>query len=72
MSDNYSNHNYEARTTHTHHHHHHSVDGSERDKRHRLSAAKRRKLIGKILFALLSVLALIIMMIVAWMYWPDK
>ena len=72
MPENYYHHSHEAGITHTHHHHHHHIDGSERDKRHRLSASKRRKLIGRILFVLLSILALIIVMTVVWMYWPEK
>lgn len=45
---------------HKHHHgrhHSHHMDESEKFKIHTLSASKRRKIIGKVLFVLLSIVA---------------
>ena len=42
------------------------MDESEKFKIHTLSASKRRKIIGKVLFVLLSIVA--IMLFVAWIY----
>lgn len=56
---------------HKHHHgrhHSHHMDESEKFKIHTLSASKRRKIIGKVLFVLLSIVAVAIMLFVAWIY----
>lgn len=56
---------------HKHHHgrhHSHHMDESEKSKIHTLSASKRRKIIGKVLFVLLSIVAVAIMLFVAWIY----
>lgn len=55
---------------HHHHHHHnsHSVDDSEIEKNRRLSAAKRRKILGKVIFYLTFILASVIAAWVAWAY----
>ncbi len=56
---------------HKHHHgrhHSHHMDESEKFKIHTLSASKRRKTIGKVLFVLLSIVAVAIMLFVAWIY----
>ena len=59
---------------HHHHHHHHEshggkhVDGSERFKRHNLSAAKRRKLTETWIFILLCVTAIIVTLLCVYIY----
>jgi len=53
---------------HHHHHHSHSVDDSEKEKNRRLSAAKRRKILGKVIFYLTFILASVIAAWVAWAY----
>ena len=64
---------------HHHEHHHHKeqhggkhVDGSERFKRHNLSAAKRRKLMEKWTFRLLCVVALIVTLLCFYLYYVDN
>lgn len=59
------------KNNHKHHHGHrysHHMDESEKFKIHTLSASKRRKIIGKVLFILLSFFAVAIMLFVAWIY----
>ncbi len=53
-----------------HHHHHHKehLDDAEIFKRRTLNAARRRKLIGRVLFAVLSVVATLIVLFVAYLY----
>ena len=56
-----------------HHHHHHRhdtrhMDDSEIYKRRTLSASKRRKIFGKALFAVLTVVAVAIVLFVIWIY----
>ena len=53
-----------------HHHHHHKehLDDAEIFKRRTLNATRRRKLIGKVLFAVLSVVAIVIVLFVASLY----
>ena|GEM_PF-930149 len=57
-----------------HHHHHHRhtpprhMDESEIFKRRTLSASKRRKIFGKVLYVVLSLLAVAIVLYVAWIY----
>ncbi len=59
---------------HHHHHHHHGshkathLDDSEKFKRRTLSASKRRKILAKVLFALLSVVAVALVLFVVWIY----
>ena len=58
---------------HQHHHHHGEhksahLDDSERFKRRTLSASKRRKMLGKVLFASLSIFAVVLVFFVAWIY----
>ena len=63
---------------HHHHHHHHEshggkhVDGSERFKRHSLSAAKRRKLMEKWIFISLCVTAIVITLLCIYIYNIDN
>ena len=54
----------------SHHHHHHKehLDDAEIFKRRTLNAARRRKLIGRVLFAVLSVVATAIVLFVAYLY----
>ena len=53
-----------------HHHHHHKehLDDAEIFKRRTLNAARRRKQIGRVLFAVLSVVATLIVLFVAYLY----
>ncbi len=44
------------------------MDESEIYKRRTLSASKRRKIFGKVLFAMMSVLAVVIVLFVMWIY----
>ena len=55
-------------THHHRHHHHHQMDASEIEKNHRLSASKRRKILGKITLYFTIALAIIISAWVAWAY----
>ena len=54
----------------SHHHHHHKehLDDAEIFKRRTLNAARRRKLIVRVLFAVLSVVATAIVLFVAYLY----
>ncbi len=53
---------------HSHHHTHYHVDQKIRMKNRRLSARERGKFISNILFVCLSIIAIIIMIFVVWMY----
>lgn len=53
---------------HRHHYHTEHLDDAEVFKRRTLNAARRRKLIGKVLFAILSVVAVLIVLFVAYLY----
>ena len=53
---------------HRHHHHKEHLDDAEIFKRRTLNATRRRKLIGKVLFAMLSVVAIVIVLFVAYLY----
>ena len=50
------------------HHHKEHLDDAEIFKRRTLNAARRRKLIGRVLFAVLSVVATAIVLFVAYLY----
>lgn len=50
------------------HHRHHHVDESEIFKNKNLQAKRRRDLFGRVLFILLSIIAIFIMVAVVWMY----
>ncbi len=54
-----------------HHHHHHHMDGSERYKRKAFISIKRKPLVGKILFAVLSLTAIALMAYVYWIYTTE-
>lgn len=56
----------------THHRHSGKIDSAERQKMHTLSAAKRRKIIKKVLFVTLCILAVMMTLTVAWAYLIDS
>lgn len=61
----------ETSNRHQRHHHHRShphLDDSEVFKRQALRANKRRKIFAKVLFVVLTVLAVMIVLFVAWIY----
>jgi cell division protein FtsL len=71
MEDNSNHHHHHQQHQHQHqhqHHHTHHVDDSEIYKRKTLSASKRRKIIGKALFAILSLFAVAIVLFAMWIY----
>lgn len=73
----HKHHSHQEHHHHHHHHHHEShggkhVDGSERFKRHNLSAAKRRKLAERWIFILLSVLAIVVTLVCIYIYHIDN
>jgi len=55
----------------SHKHHHHHEDDSERFKKHTLGASKRRKMAGKILFATMSIAAILIVLYVIFIYMVE-
>lgn len=56
---------------HHHHHHHHHMDESERYKREAFKSMNRKPLLGKILFAVLSLAAIALMIYVYWIYTTE-
>ena len=60
----------ESKEIHRHHHrhHHYHEDSTDRMRRHRLSARKRRKLINNIAFLIFSFIAVIILIYCMWIY----
>lgn len=60
------------RTKHHHHHKHRHIDDSEIFKQQSLGAIRRRKIISRVLFTVLSIVAACIVAFIAWSMIYDK
>lgn len=60
------------RTNHHHHHKHRHIDDSEIFKQQSLGAIRRRKIISRVLFTVLSIVAACIVAFIAWSMIYDK
>jgi len=54
-----------------HHHHHHHLDSSEQYKREAFNSMKRKPIIEKLTFILLSIFAIALMVFVYWIYTTE-
>ncbi len=66
MTENH--HNSTHHTSPRHHHHHHHIDDAERFKQHQLRAHHRKKVLSKVLFWTLCVIAVMVLCAVYWLY----
>lgn len=55
-------------SSHHHHHHHHQETFSEIHRRHAFSAQKRNKLIEKVLTIFLTIVCVVMMIFIYWLY----
>lgn len=53
---------------HHHHHHHHSMDASEEFKRSQFRSQKIRKVLSKVMMAILTIVAICVMLAVFYVY----
>ncbi len=54
-----------------HYHHHHHMDDSKRYKREAFKSMKMGSIIGKVLFTLLTIVAIALMVYVYWIYTTE-